>query len=63
MLPRWCICYRSAYYIIIKPLYHIKCIISAIKGTRARRIGDQKIIHPPKTQSENVQPPPLNPDQ
>jgi len=27
-----CICHRSAYCILIKPLYHIKCIRTVIKG-------------------------------
>ena len=38
MLHMGYICHRSAYYGLFKPLYHIKCIRTAIKGLILARI-------------------------
>ena len=64
MLHMGYICHRSAYYGLFKPLYHIKCIRTAIKGiilARANaRSADRRSefgAHPPKPQSESGAPP------
>ena len=65
MLHMGYICHRSAYYGLFKPLYHIKCIRTAIKGiilARANaRSADRRSEFgaPPLNPSQNpVHPPP-----
>ena len=67
MLHMRYICYMSAYYGLIKPLYHIKCIRTVIKGIKLARVNalsairirctpplnpSQNLVHPPKHESE-----------
>ena len=48
----------SAYYIIIKPLYHFKCTRTVIKGTLLARSNA-----PAADRRSEKRPPPLNPNQ
>ena len=61
MLHMRYICYMSGYYGLIKPLYHIKCIRTVIKGIKLARVNALSAIRirctPPKPQSEFGAPP------
>jgi len=62
MLHMGFICHRSAYYGLIKPLYHNKCITTVIKVIILERANphsaDRRLESsaPPKPQSESHDP-------